>query len=132
MFNAIWSFILHMVYKTKHTNGLHDLPKLMEVIMSCDQPAHCDTARRYIQLYSLKHLSVKDGYTRTAEKVMRQFMLFLDDTEEHAIHGSHTPEHNGNEPITTFPNMNNYVGKVLAVKFKPMWTRGVTSIVGPK
>ena len=96
MFN-IWSWCLSIVYKTKHRGSLVHLAKLTEVMMSCLTAGHCETAERYLQLYTDKYISSaqEDGYTRTSNAVMKQFKLYLKDTREHALLGMHYPKWNG-------------------------------------
>lgn len=134
MLKWITSKFLQMVYTSRHRPGLLDLNKLVEVTMSCSTPEQCEAGLGYVELYKAKHLASlpEDGFTRSAAMVMEQFTMFLEDTREHAVFGMHHPKYNGGAPVETFPNMNDYVGKVLNVRFKPCWERGVTSIAGPK
>lgn len=129
------SWIMYLVYRTRHSTSLVDLPKLTEVVMSVDSVEHCDAARRYVELYKEKHINSrtkKDAYTITAERVINEYFLYLADTRDHCEKGYHTPAWNKGEPVRKYPDMNNYVGKILNVRFKPFWERGVSSIAGPK
>ena len=133
MIKWIWTNILTLVYRAKHRSGLGNINKVTEVVMSCSTPGQCEAAEQYIALYRARFIEGRkeDGMTRTAERVLEQFTLYLKDTCEHYERGCHVPEHNGGEPVTTSPNMNDYVGRVLNVRFKPFWQRGVPSVVRP-
>lgn len=127
----MFKLISRIRYSVKHQGALHALPKLIEVAMSCDTPEQCDSGLRYVALYQQKFLTDSpDGYTATSNKVLEQLAAFLIDTRTHVQKGFHNPEHNEFESVRKFPNMNDYVGKVLNVRFKPMWQRGVSSIAG--
>ena len=117
----IWilSKFIQVGYQIKYRKAGDDLPVLLEVVKSCDTVESCDAAAQHLKIYKAKHLTgvKEDGYTRTAERVMVQLTLFIDDTREHCEFGMHHPKHNGGLPLATFPDMNNYVGKVLDVRF---------------
>lgn len=133
MLKWIFSKLLQGKYTVQHRASLNELNKLVEVVMSCQTAAHCDSAIQYVKLYKARHFTAKkeDGYTRTGEKVMEQFLLYLKDTREHVEFGMHYPK-NSKAPVAEYPDMNNYVGKVLDVRFKSFWTEGETSVIGPK
>lgn len=128
------SWVWYAIFKRRHKGSLEDLPKLTEVVMSVDSAEHCAAAEMYVTLYVNKHLRNReeDAYTITGRKVIDQMLKFLADTAQHCESGYHTPEWNEHQPVRKYPHMNDYVGRVLNVRFKPFWTRGESSIAGPK
>ena len=133
-FQSLLSLGMRILYRVKYRKSLNEVPKLIEVVMSCSRVEHCDAAEQYLNLYIAKHIAglSNDGFSRVSRAVMSQLAQFIHDTREHCEAGVHYPDYNEGKAVNTFPNMNNYAGRFLDVKFKPVWAKGKSSIVGPK
>ena len=133
-FLSFLSLGMRILYRVKYRKSLNEVPKLIEVVMSCSRAEHCDAAEQYLNLYVAKHITgmSNDGLSRVARAVMSQLAQFINDTREHCEAGVHYPEYNEGKAVNTFPNMNNYAGRILDVQFKPVWAKGQSSIVAPK
>ena len=133
-FQSLLSLGMRILYRVKYRKSLNEVPKLIEVVMSCSRVEHCDAAEQYLNLYVAKHIAglSNDGFSRVSRAVMSQLAQFINDTREHCEAGVHYPEHSEGKAVNTFPDMNNYAGRFLDVQFKPVWAKGKSSIVGPK
>ena len=131
---SLLSLGTRILYSVKHRKSLNELPKLIEVVMSCSRAEHCDAAEQYLNLYVAKHITgmSNDGFARISWTIMSQLAQFINDTREHCEAGVHYPEYSEGKAVNTFPNMNNYAGRILDVQFKQVWAKGKSSIVGQK
>ena len=119
-----------LFYRVKYQKQVANFPKLIEVVLSCDTPDQCTTAMQYIKLYKQQAVSDNSAFDQVTLAILGQLIAFLQDTTEHTYNGYHKPEHNGYKTIRTYPDLNDYMNKLLSIKFAKTWVRGKSSVIG--
>ena len=122
-----------MKFTIQYKDALTQLPKLTEVVMSCDTVDRCTDGIAYLELYRQRFLSgdATDSYIKMGNKVLDAYKDFLKDTREHCEFGMHYPK-NATEPNAKFPDLNDYAGALLNVRFAACWAHGRSSVLGEK
>ena len=125
-FRKLWMTIR---FKTVYAEETNTMPKLIEVVMSCDTVEQVEVAEAYMAIFGKKFCISDDAFGTVGRAILAQMTEFMADTKQHIVHGWHRPNHNGNEPVHQYPNMNNYVGTILKVKFRSCWIEGKSSVI---
>lgn len=127
---SIVYFFRRSLYHAKYAKEVQNFPKLLEVVMSCETPEQCTTAMHYIQLYKRQTIIDNTGFGQGTIAVLGQLIDYLQDTAEHVRNGYHKPAYNDYKTVTTYPDMNDYVGTLLtSLRFAKAWTRGKSSVI---
>lgn len=116
-------------YRIKYKKDIADFPKLIDVVMSCETPDQCRVALTYITLYRHRYANSTDGFGAITRLLLDRLVMYLLDTSEHVERGFHKPEVHQWKTITHYPDMNDYIGSIINVRFKKSWLRGTPSVI---
>lgn len=126
---AISRMFRSFFYRVKYRENTENFPKLIDVVLSCDSTEQCIVAMKYIGLYNERFASSKDGFGAVSRAMISRLISYLQDLMEHNERGWHKPEWNNYSTVRTYPDLNNYLGDILGVKFKRSWVRGTPSVI---
>jgi len=125
--------IIYLTYKIKFRKEVQDFPKLLTVVLSCDTYDHCKTAFFYLQQYMKFHqISSKsdknfDVFTKI---IMERIAMYLQDTMDHDEKGFHHSQVKEFKVTRIWPDLTDYVGVLLDIRFPKMWSRGCNLNLG--
>lgn len=121
-------FFKTFMYRRKYKRHLTLFPKLVSVVVSCNTAEQCAMAMTYVALYKRRFVKEDDWGVITA-MLLNQLLSFLQDTAEHAEKGYHKPEVYKYKTVARYPDINDYLGGVIPLKFRKSWVRGTPTII---
>ena len=122
-------FVTYMLYKTKYESQTVDVQKLIEVVMSVDTPEQAEVARTYLELHASTRWSADDAFGQVGRMIVGRLNHFLTNSIHHFQYGWHKTNPEDTQVVNKYPDMNDYLGKVMNAKFRPCWIKGKSSII---
>jgi len=118
-------------YQIKRREELKTFPKLINVILSCENYEQCKAAFFYLENY-LSYFKLRRGqenFSVSTIIIMERLAMYLQDTMDHDKKSYHHAQMNGYKIQNTWPDLNDYLNGILPVQFKKQWTRNTSSII---
>ena len=118
---------LYFNYRVRYKHKVKDFPKLLHVVLSCQTYDQCKSAFFYLQLYIDQYdLNKKEGnkeFNIMSKIIMERIAMYLQDTMDHDLKGYHYSQIRGYEITKVWPDLTDYVGVLLDIKFPKIWKR---------
>jgi len=124
--------IMYIRLKIRLRKEIKDFPKLLLVVLSCENYAQCKSAFFYLERYMRFHnmKGSKNKQNLLTNMIMERIAMYLQDTMEHDIKSFHHSQIRGDELTKTWPDLTEYVGVLLDLRFPKVWTKGCSIVQG--